>query len=1511
MIASNQSIMGDKDLYLCSLIWPNKVLLLEKVFSSLTYFLAVNVKQYKTELRDQYSMTLSTAIKFLTALHLNSSKFREFSGSSSLVQDLLFVLYPVIVTSDSVSADTELQSRGSILSFEGKDVVIQGRPDRGTEHSIVRTSSVEAPHGPQNQRTLPLRRGSSFILVTKGRRMSASGQLNRIMSPEQSGDAAFHAGNVVVELLVDFVIGIFLDQLLDRKDFSGFGLFLKVPPGFQEHQAYFESYILLHAMNAISGKLKEDQNILCEPRILTNLSRYTMHMAEAVFEGWFLHGAEPLLDFIGLLLEYLQRPDIARAKSVRLCAQAIATIRTVFLRVILLRLSELDGQNNDDDLVHFLHKLIFWHTVILSPDNTEVTYLRLICYHLYAKLGSTDIRIKAAAVNFWRIFLVQKPVESTAVLTLGSSAERQPPDGFLRLTELDNESFIDWVDSHRSELDSFFYGSMSKWWEDFVHNENRKTEETAKNRLSKRKDKLKQWQAEEHSQDDFWHRHEVSTTHWRANIHASERLKHQRTLQDMQDGISFLTWQIQRLERTLLEPCGLVRLDGEKKWQLDETEGRNRMRMRILPDFKPPQDEYKPKRTESVAEAKSRLKIDAGTANMTAIDVLVATPLHPNKQFLDDASSHHDQSADQSEESDAEDDFEVVDDPYEGENGFEDKNRKVMRSLEHGDQVQHVCNIARIVGLEACEGLLIVGNHNLYLLDHFFQRSDGEIVRVWQAPSEERDPYLQMITGRHTTTSRPPTLDGEEATKHWRWAEVISMSKRRFLFRDVATEIFFADGRSYLLISISTYTRNDLYNRIISRAPHVHSSSPSQSEDAWRIDSLRNPDEVPQTLGSKFANVFASSSWLPMTKKWLKGEISNFNYLMFVNTLAGRTFNDLTQYPVFPWVIADYTSDTLDLTDPRTFRDLSKPMGCQTASREAEFRERYQSFAEMGDQNAPPFHYGTHYSSAMIVTSYLIRLQPFVQSYLLLQGGSFDHADRMFYSIEKAWLSASRDNMTDVRELTPEFFYLPEFLINTNSYNFGSRQGTGQKIDNVVLPPWAKGDPRVFISKHREALESPHVSKNLHKWIDLVFGFKQRGEAAIEGTNVFHYLSYQGAKNLDNIVDPVERLATIGIIHNFGQTPHQVFQRAHAQREDALSSPRRLDGAAESLTRLPSFLLESHERVASLLYSSKQDRLLCSAAFRVNMPPHYDRYMEWGFTDGSVRFYSADTKRILGLFERLHIGQVSAAVFASSRVLLTGGTDCTVSLWNVASLPKTIDFSPRVTLFGHRAPVTVIAASRVFSSFLSADSTGRVFLWDLNRCEFVRELILRPANHSGRNRGRPSAIPLGAVTCARISNVTGRILLCAGAAAFVFSLNGDLLVEQEVCETREPDDTVQTCTFYEGVSDEWIERELIFTGHRRGVASVSFSLAPFKTLPLLISSPLTPHNHRFGTYALTRPVPPRSYAPTAPATGPSPQSSGSTTRTRAGTTVATYPRPSRACCLWRTACTRAMKTGAW
>ncbi|KAK8230622.1 hypothetical protein HDK90DRAFT_328482 [Phyllosticta capitalensis] len=1352
-----------------------------------------------------YAAMLHTIIQFLADVHMKSAHFREYAIASNYIQDLIFVLYPVIVTSDGVSAETELHSRGSALTFEGQDVLINPHSATAEQPSIVRTTSIQPPRSP-NAKKATLRRGNSFILITsdKAKYPSAAARLHGVMSPKKSASVDLRVGNAVVQSLLELVIGVFLDQLLHKKEFTGFGLFLKVPPGFQEHQAYFESYVLLHTMHAITNELQLRQEFLSEPRVLTNLARYTLHMAEAIFEGWFMNGAEALLDFIGTVLDHLHRPEIAKHKGVRLCTQAIATIRTVFFRVALLRLSELDDPESEAEAISFLQKMTYWQTIILSPESLEGNYLRLICYLLYAKLVSSNSRVRAAAADFWRLMLVQKPEETSQILNQSnSSSDRELFTSFMKLTEMDNDAFFDWLDSNRSNLDGFFLGAMSKTWEEFVTDENRKTEESAKTRVSKRKERLRQWQMEESAADTVWHRHEVSTTHWRANIFAAERLKHQRALQDQQDNLAFLASALEKLDRTLRAPCELFEEEVVTQWQLDETEGRNRMRLRIIADKTTGKnEEYQPKRRDTDFVPKNKLSLLTNVPQIDSPETAGPTPASAHPTSSNGDGGRNRSVSQSSAVSNGDDDFEMVADPNEGEDGFEDKNRKVMRSLQQGDQVQHVYNVSRIVGLEACEGLLILGKDSLYLLDDFFQRSDGEIIRVWQAPQEERDNYVQMISGKETTEKRS-RMNGEQSTRHWKWSEVISISKRRFLFRDVAIEIFFTDGRSYLLTAMAPKLRDDLHARLISRAPQVTSPSALQSEDAWRLESLRTPEEAPPTITSKWVNVFNPMATNPATKKWLKGEISNFHYLMLVNTMAGRTFNDLTQYPVFPWVLADYTSEELDLNDPKTFRNLSKPMGAQTASREAEFKERYQTFAEMSDGTHPVFHYGTHYSSAMIVTSYLIRLQPFVQSYLLLQGGSFDHADRLFDSIERAWNSASRDNMTDVRELTPEFFYLPEFLKNMNGYNFGVKQGSGERINNVVLPPWAKGDPEIFIAKHREALESPYVTQNLHKWIDLVFGFKQQGDAAVEATNVFHYLSYHGAKDLDLIDDPVERLATIGIIHNFGQTPHQVFQKAHPSRGDP-SRLRRLDSAAESLIRLPMTLLDSRERVASLTHHPKQDRILCSAALRINVPPVYDRYMEWGFTDGSVRFYSTDSKRLIGLWEHLHQGQISCATFVDGKTLITAGSDCTVAVWNVISHSKTVDLVPKVCFFGHRKPVNVIATSRAFSTFLSADSSGRVCLWDLNRAEFVR--------HVGGG-DRP-------IQCARINNVNGHVALCSGSKVLLYTLNGRLLLEQDVCDTGDAEDIVHSCAFYEGVGNEWLERELLFTGHRRGLVNI-------------------------------------------------------------------------------------------
>jgi hypothetical protein len=164
-------------------------------------------------------------------------------------------------------------------------------------------------------------------------------------------------------------------------------------------------------------------------------------------------------------------------------------------------------------------------------------------------------------------------------------------------------------------------------------------------------------------------------------------------------------------------------------------------------------------------------------------------------------------------------------------------------------------------------------------------------------------------------------------------------------------------------------------------------------------------------------------------------EISNFEYLTFLNQAAGRSYHDLTQYPVFPWVLKDYTSDWLDLGSEDSYRDLAASMGSLgPPERTRTFRERYRYADPSGA--IPPFHFGSHYSSPGTTLQYLIRLFPYTEGAKELQGGRFDIADRLFYDIAGAYRLATED-IADVRELIPEFYFLPEFLLNQDSHDFG------------------------------------------------------------------------------------------------------------------------------------------------------------------------------------------------------------------------------------------------------------------------------------------------------------------------------------------------------------------------------------------------------------------------------------------------------------------------------------------
>ena len=282
-----------------------------------------------------------------------------------------------------------------------------------------------------------------------------------------------------------------------------------------------------------------------------------------------------------------------------------------------------------------------------------------------------------------------------------------------------------------------------------------------------------------------------------------------------------------------------------------------------------------------------------------------------------------------------------------------------------------------------------------------------------------------------------------------------------------------------------------------------------------------------------------------VTKKWMNHEISNFEYLMYLNAHSSRSYKDMTQYPVFPWIISDYISEVLNMEESKSYRDLSKTMGAMGSDERTRiFIERFENFDQFNP--LPNFHFGSHYSSPAIILQFLIRLYPFAAGAKELQNGKFDLPDRLFYAIEESFKGATEE-ISDVRELIPEFYFLPDFLINKEKLNFGLQQ-SGQRVHHVMLPKWCKGNPYKFVSTLRIALESESVSRNLHNWIDLIFGYKQKGKEAEKNLNTFFYMTYEDSIDFEKITSPGLKISTEAQVVHFGQCPTQLFLKPHPAR---------------------------------------------------------------------------------------------------------------------------------------------------------------------------------------------------------------------------------------------------------------------------------------------------------------------------------------------------------------------------
>ncbi|KIO27820.1 hypothetical protein M407DRAFT_72594 [Tulasnella calospora MUT 4182] len=798
------------------------------------------------------------------------------------------------------------------------------------------------------------------------------------------------------------------------------------------------------------------------------------------------------------------------------------------------------------------------------------------------------------------------------------------------------------------------------------------------------------------------------TNTWRQLIISSEQKRLRKAHQDQREYIRSLHRPVEWQE-PLHSQCGLWPTEQDlPMWRIDETEGPVRIRKKLQPEL----TMFYPAPAAPTSRAQEPSDAEADTQSIMQPD---APPWQESYEYESMA---------------LEDDNRWGDDPA------EDKNRRVRHELEPGDVVEEVRTVTRIVGVDASPGLLIVGRSHIYMMDGLVQDQGGDIIDARDAPKDVLSVPGTMLE-----------LDGRQTAQRWSIEQVSAFSKRSYLFRDVALEIYFRDSRSILVVFSSKQDRQILLGRL--NAIRVHG-----------LDDIAPVTATPAKAGPLMTLV---GQRLPMTflagdeigaaqRRWQNREISNYTYLSLINQASGRTPNDLTQYPVFPWVLSDYTSERLDLTERETFRDLSKPIGALTQVKREAAEMRYLSLEQVEEV---PFHYGTHFSSSMIVSHFLIRMSPFSHYFKVLQGGDWDLPDRLFTDIKRAWDSASSDSRGDVRELIPEFYTCPEFLENLSKLDFGVQTSSSQKIDSVELPPWAKKDPLLFIDLHRQALESDHVSENLPAWIDLIWGYKQRDKTAI---NVFHPLSYEGAIDLDSITDDHQKEATAGIIHNFGQTPKKLFSLPHPPRhkDDRMYLPIGVSfGIPEDyhlLLQSPKPVRAINGRVAHLSVDVGTESPIPSRDKFRSVSHHPSVHIEWGSLDRTLCLYIGGK-----IAQVVEATPVTCCDFADHDSLITCLEDTTVCIWRLIPGQK-MSLRRSHVMRGHAKAACCIATSRAWSMILTGSVDCMAILWDLNRGRYVRSIV-----HES---------PI--ISCA-IQESSGCVATCSRDVLQVHTINGRLI----------------------------------------------------------------------------------------------------------------------------------------
>ena len=418
------------------------------------------------------------------------------------------------------------------------------------------------------------------------------------------------------------------------------------------------------------------------------------------------------------------------------------------------------------------------------------------------------------------------------------------------------------------------------------------------------------------------------------------------------------------------------------------------------------------------------------------------------------------------------------------------------------------------------------------------------------------------------------------------YSNIKYMFIRIYFYRESGLEIYTKTNKSYFL---NFKTKEDMHLFL--------------NEILFSCNFREIKAENKRVLGyEQYINVPSKKRSYYITNKmdeWQNYNISTLEYLMWLNIYSGRSFNDLTQYPVMPWLISNYDMPVIHYKN--NHRDLSLPMGMleldiyeKSITRKETYIETYESlknefketnpdfnfeaYLQKGDEyydsyrakkikikkkeekksgennttdmgedlcsvqiNQIPYYFGSHYSNPTYVSHFLTRVFPYSFVAIEIQGDKFDDPDRMFISMEKTFESACTLK-DDVRELIPEFYSLPGMFQNKNNLNLTQgkvdSEGKEVNINDINLPPWSENEPTSFISEMRKILEN-HDDK-INKWIDLIFGSCQRGEKAEDAHNIFMAQTYEKMIKIEEFTDPDYRSTLLRLIE-IGVTPYKIL----------------------------------------------------------------------------------------------------------------------------------------------------------------------------------------------------------------------------------------------------------------------------------------------------------------------------------------------------------------------------------